>query len=111
MLYEVITAIPGVSATDVTIHTYQTRAPVDYDQEVEAGVKDYNTWVTTGEEQLKASKYQEALESFNKAIVACNQGRIFGSEKARVLTVITSYSIHYTKLYETDTWCSCRCGK
>ncbi|WP_319578183.1 tetratricopeptide repeat protein [uncultured Methanospirillum sp.] len=72
---------------DVTsVHTYQTRAPVDYDQEVETGIRDYNTWVTAGEEQLRSSKYQEALESFNKALVACNKGRIFGSDKARVLT-------------------------
>ncbi len=78
----------AVAATvpDATIHTYQTRAPVDFEQDVETGIRDFNTWVTTGEEQLKASKYQEALESFNKALVACNQGRIFGADKARVLT-------------------------
>ena len=50
-----LSGVVTASVPDATIHTYQTRAPVDFDQDVETGIRDYNTWVTTGEEQLKAS--------------------------------------------------------
>lgn len=49
------------------------------------GITEVNSWITKGEKELQTSKYQDALDSFNHALIACNEARIFGVDKSRAL--------------------------
>lgn len=87
----IVLSVPVMADTqtvegDHTTLIYQTNAVSDNNQQIQTDSAGVTAWISAGDEQLIASRYQEALDSFNKALVACNQALIFGSVKSQALT-------------------------